>query len=136
MRRTLLAVMLLGLMAGPAIARDTVPIANYINEPLQRADGAALNEARVMQAIFNAAAQRKWSLGYAANGSVTATLVIRNKHTMVVDILYSPNAISMRYRSSINLKYWVRDGVPYIHPAYNAQAKALLDAIKIEVQRV
>jgi hypothetical protein len=136
MRRALLAVMLLGLVAGPAAARDTVPIVDVINEPLQRADGGRLTDARVMQAIFSAAAQRKWSLGHAANGLVTATLVIRNKHTMVVDIMYSASTISMRYRHSINLKYWVRDGVPYIHPAYNEQAKALLDAIKIEVQRV
>jgi hypothetical protein len=136
MRRTLLGFMLLGLMSGPAIARDTVPIVDVINEPLQRADGGRLTDARVMQAIFSAAAQRKWTLGQAAGGLVTATLVIRNKHTMVVDIMYGASTISARYRSSINLKYWVRNGVPYIHPAYNEQLRAFLDAIKVEVQRV
>jgi hypothetical protein len=41
-----------------------------------------------------------------------------------------------RYRHSINLKCWVRSSVPYIHPAYNEQLRALPDAIKAEVQRV
>ena len=31
-------------MAGPAAARDTVPIVDFINEPLQRGDGGRLNE--------------------------------------------------------------------------------------------
>jgi hypothetical protein len=136
MRRTLLAFMLLALTAGPAAARDTVPLVDYINEPVQRPDGAVLTEARVLQAIFNAANKRKWSLGRAGGGLVTATLVIRSKHTMVVDIMYSSHAISMKYRDSINLKYELRGGAPYIHPTYNAQAKALMDLIRSELQRV
>jgi hypothetical protein len=136
MRRTLLAFMLLGLIAGPAAARDTVPLVASISEPVQRTDGTVLNEARVMQAIFNAAGQHRWSLGSAVSGQVTATLVIRNKHTLVVDIQYSRQAITVRYRSSHNLKYWMRGNVPYIHPVYNEQARALMDAILGELQRV
>jgi len=71
------------------------------------------------------AARRPFPDGY-------ATLVVRNKHTVVADVTYTPEKYSVVYKSSINMKYDIQNGVPVIHPFYNDWAKKLVDAIRVE----
>jgi hypothetical protein len=58
-----------------------------------------------------------------------------NKHTISVDILYSGERYSVRYRDSKNMNYDPHDGAPVIHPEYNRRVKQLIDEFSNELRR-
>jgi hypothetical protein len=109
-----------------------VPIVDYYNQPIA---GAATIDS-VRRAITTAAAGRKWTLTESGSGHMIATLVIRSKHTLVIDIRYSASMLDLRYRDSENLNYHKFDnGGRVIHPNYNNEVKALFDAINAALQQ-
>src|SRR5262245_8621608 len=124
---TALALMLT--LSSGAAARSGVAIQNYDNVPIVRADNAALTSARVRKAIVDATLQGKWTILEDAPGRIVATFSIRNKHSLTVEVRYSGTQFSIVYRDSSNLNYAQGANGPIIHPAYNKQVKALVDAI-------
>ncbi len=131
-----LAVILLLHAASAHAQRQPVPVVNYENQLVARNDGKRLNNAEVRQAIQNAAAAHKWTLAPAGDNNMLATLIVNNKHTVVVSIEYNPEKFSLRYQSSVNMKAGKVDGQDVIHPFYNRWVLTLLDAIRIELNRV
>jgi hypothetical protein len=120
------------LMAFNAMARVSAPV-----ESPQHADFLSASHApaadKVRQAIIDAGARRGWHVDAEQPGRLTLRNVIRNKHTVVVDVAYDSKGVSVTYVSSENLNYEMRDGVAYIHPKYNEWVQKLLKDIVAKV---
>jgi hypothetical protein len=132
--------------------RMPVPIVNYRNIPLD-ASGASVRAERVEQAIRNAASAKGWKIAEEPGNKMLVTLVVNNKHTVMVEIAYSETRYSLVYRDSVNMKYDPEylpnfqspagrsvginaRGRPSIHPNYNVWVGDLKVAIGAELSRV
>lgn len=88
---------------------------------------------KVREAIIDASARRGWHVAADQPGKLRLRNVIRNKHTVVVDVAYDSKGVSVTYVSSEDLDYAMRDGVAYIHPKYNEWVQKLLHDIVAKV---
>lgn len=140
----------LSIFSGAAQAARTEPIVNYENQQIKRFDSKQLTMQEVQMAIRDAAEKNEWRVEPNGPGKIIATLVVRNQHTAVVDIIYNPESYSITYKSSINLNYSgspregtpvvkngriVVDKSPVIHSNYNKWVQQFNDAIFRELQR-
>jgi hypothetical protein len=124
------------LSASPVHARSAVPIVNLENESIAAASGKALTLDDVAKALRQAAPVRGWRIENGGPGKAVATLEVRGKHTIKVDISYTEKSISFKYKDSVNMKYASDDdGKPVIHPFYNKWVQNLLSDIRIELGR-
>ncbi|MCB5188049.1 hypothetical protein LG200_08535 [Methylobacillus caricis] len=124
------------LLTAPAFARSVNAIINHEDVPIVSASGKSLQASDVEQAIITAAGINQWTVSRNDNGNeLVGTLVVRNKHTITVNIPYTAEKYSILYRSSDNMKYEVKDGVPCIHPFYNKWVGALKTSIDRELLR-
>ncbi|MBS0545698.1 MAG: hypothetical protein JSR40_18405 [Proteobacteria bacterium] len=125
------------LAATPAMARAPVPIINHDSIVIATGSGTAPQAEQVRQAIVAAAGAKGWTLATQADGRLLATLVVRNKHTIVVDIAYAADSFSLNYKDSINMKFEDRvvEG-KVIHPFYNRWVQELKDAIQLELRKL
>jgi hypothetical protein len=120
-----------------AMARQTVPVINYENLPLTTASGRAPTAAQVKQAIQSAAGARQWTLVDQGPGRMLATLQVRGKHTVVTQISYSADKLSVTYSDSTNMNYAPGpDGKGAIHPFYNRWVQDLTDAIRLTLAKI
>jgi hypothetical protein len=76
--------------------------------------------ADVKKALWLALVGRTWNPVETAPGVVEAKVVVRTKHTLVVDIKYDTKSVLIRYKSSDNLDYRISGGVPHIHKNGNS----------------
>jgi hypothetical protein len=132
MKSGLLSALLLAslLFTGAAYAqRATVPIIDHPNIPVATSKGGPVQAERVKQAITDAARAKNWTVAYEPSGRILATLVVRNKHTVTVEIEYSGEKYSIKYRDSVNMKH---EGA-MIHPFYNKWVGDLKDTIRVEL---
>ncbi len=145
----------LALAAGPAFAqRLPVPLVNHPDVPVATSSGKSVQVEQVKEAIQSAAKAKGWALAYELSGKMLATLVVRNKHTVVVEVAYSADRYSLMYRDSVNMKYaahaqsdgrinsantgYIRsnyDG-PVIHPFYNSWVQEFKDAIRVALLKL
>jgi glucose/arabinose dehydrogenase len=135
MQSKLLAAFLIAsaLLATPAMARSSVPVVNYENVSVPSSSDKVPTAAEVKQAILAAAEAKGWSIAQQPDGKLLATLKVRNKHAIVVEISYAGDQYSLTYKESINMNYAERDGEQLIHPHYNKWTQELIDAIHIEM---
>ncbi len=122
-----------------ATACTSVPIANIENQAIVRADGKTLTAEQVKRAIIRAGSNRRqnWSISEEKEGHLVGTLVVRGKHTAMVDILYSATRFNIRYRDSTNLNFEKgKDDRDVIHRRYNKWVNDLYRAIMTEIQKV
>jgi hypothetical protein len=134
-RLLLAAVLAFGAMQ--AQARTPVPVVNYENVVLQRANGAPLSAADIKRAIQVAAdaTGRKWIISESAPGVLLATYQVRT-HSVTTEIRYGATGFSVFYRDSSNMKYGSGPGgVGVIHPFYNQWVQEFVSAIRIEAQK-
>jgi hypothetical protein len=138
MKVKLLAILLLTLTVfiAPAIARQTVQIVDYDNVAITGTGGKVLQREQIKQAIQTAAGTKGWSIASQADGKMLATLTVRGKHTIAVEIEYAVDKYSLRYRDSTNMKYSEKDGHHTIHPNYNKWVQNLRDTIRLELIRL
>lgn len=119
-------------LATAAQAREAVPIINYENQLVAK----PLTIEQVKQAIVTAAAMNSWTITKGpTENSITATLVVRNKHTVIVNITYTKESFSVVYAGSINMKYQPNAGTGVIHPFYNKWTRDLVDTIQANLER-
>lgn len=122
---------------GAHAQRQPVPIVNHENLAVAVSSTKTPAAEDVQKAIVNAAQLRKWTVTRVPEGSkIHAKLFVNNKHTVVVEIENSATAYSIRYVSSIDMKYGVEDGVPVIHPFYNRWVNQLIEGIRTELTRL
>lgn len=128
--------------------RTPVSIINYPNLPIATASGKPIQAEQVKKAIQDAALRKGWTLGNDTGDKLLATLVVNNKHTVMVEIAYSADKYSLTYRDSVNMNYHSEarfdsrmpnarnastPSGPVIHPAYNTWVQELKDAIRGEL---
>ena len=94
-------------VASAAILADT-PRAEF---------GCELSENKVAQGITAALISRGWSVTKKdSDGKMVAQIIVRGRHTLVVDIAYGATWYDVTYKSSDNLKYKDNgDGTATIH---------------------
>lgn len=142
----ILFALFLGVLSTTAIAQRTlVPIIDYTDISVATSSAKPVTVEQVKDAVVAAGKKLNWDMTFTANNGVVATLVVSNKHTISVDISVAPEKYSIKYRSSINMKYSAAsdragrpdptDG-PVIHPAYNQWVQTLNSAIQAELRKL
>ncbi|MSP98318.1 MAG: hypothetical protein EXR29_14110 [Betaproteobacteria bacterium] len=140
----------LGVISTTAVAqRALVPIIDYKDISVAKSSDKPVAVDQVKGAIVAAGKSLQWDMAFAANSGLVGTLVVRNKHTISVDISVVPGMYSIKYRSSINMKYadaatdltyWnlykSAAGGPVIHPRYNQWVQALKSAMDAELRKL
>ena len=147
--RIALAMFLAALCTAAVAQRALVPIVDYKDVSVATSSGKPVTAEQVRDAIAAAGRRLAWDMAFTANNGLAGTLVVNNKHTVSVDISVAPDKYSVKYRSSINMKYGVSgrpsypnaanpvpEGVPVIHPAYNQWVQALVTAIDSELRKL
>ncbi|NLR76109.1 hypothetical protein [Leeia aquatica] len=141
----------LGVMSA-AQARQSAPVIDWIDIPVATASGKPVKAEQVREAIIAAGNGLTWEVHSNPNGKgLVATVLVRNKHTAVVNIPYDATKYSILYSSSINLNYEVSnldvyrqmapndkspDGIRVIHPNYNSWVNNLRMAIQRELNKL
>lgn len=77
----------------------------------------------VKRQIMLACVESGWTAYESGTNTVEAKLVVRGKHTVVVDIPYTQNSYQIVYKNSINMEHSPSKGV--IHPNYNKWVNTL-----------
>ncbi len=119
-----------------ACSRHIVPVVNYDNVPIITRSNKVPSLEDINKAVAIAATTKHWTLTSATPGHATASLVVRGKHTIVVDIIYTEKTLSMKYKDSTNMHYKNQDGVDYINSKYNQWTSAFLAAINSEILNI
>ena len=116
---------------GIAEAARQQPIMEYENQTWVRADGKTLPLEQVKTAVLMGIQDKGWNIEEWTDGGVTAKIVVRGKHTVVISIAYSTDHFSLYYRDSDNMMYKEKeDGSKVIHKNYNRWAEQLVSAIR------
>ena len=84
------------------------------------------------RAIIRAGAQRGWTFERVEPGHLIGTVVVRGRHTAVVDVTFTTESYSITYNSSRNLNHDSATGE--IHSNYNSWVENLRGDIQREVQ--
>lgn len=106
----------------------TARIMNIDHAPIPEARSGELSMGEVGNAVIKAGQSLGWEMHPRNPGHIIGTYNFRT-HQAAVDILYSPDDYSIRYHSSVDLKY---DG-SNIHKQYNAWVEELAKAIDAEI---
>ena len=130
-KKTGLALMLIVLVNVFAIntvhARGAKPLLN----PGPTEWGCSLGMDVVKKGVSTGILIKQWSATDSKPGFTRAKIIVRGKHTLVVDINYTTSNFDIKYNSSENLKYSVNSaGVEVIHPNANSWMNNLRDAIR------
>ena len=112
-----------------------MPIVEFKDQAIPQKDGKAPTNAQILAAVERAAKSLEWTLAPAGENKMLATLVVRNKHTIAVNLDWSPEKLSATYASSINMKYGMSSKGPVIHPFYNDWVKTFVEAIQAEIAK-
>ena len=91
-------------------------------------------EKQMHDAIVKGCADTGWRATDVAPNTIEATIMVRNKHTVVVSIPYTATHYSINYKASTNMEYKAKsDGSSSIHPNYNNWVSRLDKAIRQNV---
>lgn len=145
MRAIASLVVLLGLMiaTSTAFGRGSVPIIEHRDLPVKTSGGAAVSAEQVGAAIAAALDTAKaemnfpWKREPAGPNAVLATLQVRGKHTIKVEISWSADKYSVLYKDSIDMNFeTTKKKGPVIHPFYNKWVDELLTSINAEFAKL
>lgn len=103
--------------------------------PIAQLEGQKASSESVRKAIIAGGAKRGWAVTKDGPGRLELTINVRNKHTAVVAVSYTPARYSINYVSSVNLDHMVEDGVNLIHRNYNRWTNNLASDINLELAR-
>ena len=90
-----------------------------------------LNQMR--DAIAHGCIARQWHVTELDPNTIEASITVRGKHNVVVTIPFTPNHYEIKYKSSSNMEYKMKDGEPVIHPNYNKWVHNLDYSIQAEI---
>jgi hypothetical protein len=96
----------------------------------------ALKVEQVKRAIQQAAGEKGWTVSEQVDGKLAATYSKgkNGRHSISVEIAYSADKYSIRYKNSSNMNYVVCDGQGVIHPYYNNWVMELKTSIQNTLQ--
>lgn len=121
----------LALFALNAQARNIEPVGNFENQPATTGSGQPASVQQIKAALTAAGTPRGWQVSQVAPGQLVASVNVRDKHSVSVDISVVPGMYSIRYKNSSNMNY---DGVQ-INPHYNKWVKTLADDTRKELAK-
>ena len=79
-----------------------------------------VSEKKMHDIIIKSCTDNNWRVSEPAQNTIEATLMVRNKHTVVVSIPYTATHYSINYKASTDMEYKKKsDGTAVIHPNYN-----------------
>ncbi|ANH69419.1 hypothetical protein [Mitsuaria sp. 7] len=127
----------LGVAATNALAaRSPAPLLEPERVTVTDAAGKAPGAEVLKDAIIRAGAKRTWQVREEKPGEVLLVLDKQNgKHEAVVSVTYDEASFQIKYVSSRDLLWGVKDGVTQIHPLYNGWVINLGKDIQEEVRR-
>jgi len=106
-------------------ARNPDLVKNFNDINVATSSGKPLQAEQVKQAIVQAGKAKGWTVSTLSDNRLLATINVRGKHTVSVEIPYSSNKYSLLYKDSTNLHHAVCEGHAYIHPSYNKWVNTL-----------
>lgn len=93
-----------------------------------------ISEKKMHDVILKACTDNNWRVSEQSPNVIEATLMVRNKHTVVVSIPYTATHYSINYKASTSMEYKAKkDGSATIHPNYNKWVGILDKAIRKNV---
>jgi hypothetical protein len=110
----------------------TAPVYNIYSSPVPMTSAKKATMDQVEQAIVGAAGELGWNTRLIASGHIEANIMVRAKHTAAVDIKYTSDSFSIKYKYSNNLKY---DGIR-IHKNYNSWIRRLKQRITSKLTEI
>jgi hypothetical protein len=115
----------IGLLGAAITAIGFIPSAQATDpliDPPRTEWGCELNNDKLIQGITAGLIGRGWIVTQNdGSGNLVAQVIVRGKHTLVVDIAYTPRSFDIAYKSSQNLDYKVtRSGSARIHDNANS----------------
>lgn len=117
-----------------AIVMSHTAIAAKMVDPVVLAVDAGMSKDQVHKAIKLALAQRDWRLESDKGGLVKASLNVRNRHFVTVQIRYTPKDVEISYVSSEGMDYSQEsDGSKEIHRNYNNWTNNLIKSIRVNL---
>lgn len=142
----------LALGAGFVHARSDALIVDLIDQPALQVDKSPAEAAVIKKAFLTAGTRLGWSFTEEAPDRLVGTLVVRNRHTAVVEISLRSGAFDLKYRSSVNLHARetpnavagneptppagarvTSGGVWTIHPSYTRWVRNLVAGVRAEL---
>ena len=126
----LLIGVLVAAFVATAFARGAVPVVNYDNVAFTTGTGKKPASADVQRAIVRAANQLQWAVTSVDDNTMVASINVRGKHTVTVDISWTAETYSIRYKSSVNMNF-SEQPAPVIHPSYNKW----IDNLRVGIQK-
>lgn len=124
-------------LSGQALARAAEPLVNIENASIAEVNSKPLSLSQIETVLLRAGAQRGWSVRKEGPGKALATLNVRDKHSIVVAVIYTPGSMSFRYVDSDNMKFGTNsDGQRVIHPFYMKWVNTFFSDIKAELGRL
>jgi hypothetical protein len=133
--------------------RPGVPIVNYEDRPISTPSGKLLPAATIRELLGSAGDRYEWTFTDLGPDRLLGTQSWRDKHSIEVEITYSPERYSIRYRNSKNMNYdsappaaptygytagqsnRYQVSAPVIHPEYNKKVKQLVDRFEFELRK-
>ena len=80
-----------------------------------------------------AGTRRGWTFKDAGPGKLIGTLIVRGRHTVEVEVTYSPERYSVVYKNSSNMNYSEQGSL--IHPNYNKWVGDLMNGVRSELSK-
>lgn len=120
------AVALLGLFVLTGCRTSTVY--NVENDPIK----VKVSQDKIYEAIRDAGYSKGWKVTKVKPGLAQAKINLR-KHMAIVEIPYTKDSFSIKYKNSLNLSYNQADGT--IHSNYNGWIQNLENAINFQLSK-
>ncbi len=89
---------------------------------------------KIARAIRDGAQRKGWDIRKIRNGLMVATILVRNKYFVAVNINYNAYGYKISYKNSRNMKYNPADNS--IHPSYNKWVRLLQENINYELSNI
>lgn len=113
----LMALAIVGVIGSASTARSA-----NLNDPAPSLWGCELSQEQVLQGITAGLIGRGWTvIENDEQGNLVAQVIVRAKHTLIVDVAYDDQSFDINYKDSDNLDYRIRsNGTPNIHRNANS----------------
>ncbi len=103
------ALVLLILATANAVAAGRAPIIDLSAQIARRANGSPAVVPDIAKAFRAAGGSLGWTFAEEGPAHLVGTVVVRGKHTIVVDIFLRRGEYDVKYRSSVNMRYREED---------------------------
>lgn len=104
---------------------------NFEHQPVTLFSGSPASEAQVREAIVRGSVIRGWRVREIEAGKMEASIDVRGKHQLFMEIQYKEGEISLIYKSSVNL-----ESRGLIHDKYLMWATNLIKDIQGEAYKM